>query len=86
MKTFPFFSDPGHGWLAVPKTMLRELGIANKITSCSYQRKEMAYLEEDCDLSTFVEAYEGTYGERPKFEEINSNGESPIRGYRCYEA
>jgi hypothetical protein len=49
-------SDSGHGWLAVPRAELAELGIADRITPYSYQRGETVYLEEDCDLSTYIEA------------------------------
>jgi hypothetical protein len=56
MKSLTFYSDAGHGWLKVKKAELVALGIADKITAYSYQYKEYAYLEEDCDLSTYVEA------------------------------
>jgi len=54
--TIVMHEDPGHGWLQVPKSLLKQLGITNKITGYSYQRGEFAYLEEDCDLGTFVVA------------------------------
>jgi len=50
---FSFYTDAGHGWLWVPKYPRAELGIAEKITSFSYQRGDYAYLEEDVDLSPF---------------------------------
>ena len=49
-----FFSDPGHGWARVPKAKLIKLGIADKITSFSYQRGINVYLEEDCDAGIFL--------------------------------
>lgn len=36
-KTFHFYADPGHGWLAVRKDELLTLGIAKQISSCSYK-------------------------------------------------
>jgi len=51
-----FFTDGGHGWLKVTKSRLENLGIADKITGCSFMRGNYAYLEEDCDLSTYVKA------------------------------
>jgi len=54
--TFVFFSDPGHGWLRVQRAKLQQLGIEEKITPYSYQRGRWAYLEEDCDAGTFIEA------------------------------
>jgi len=56
MKSLTFYADAGHGWLKVKKTELVRLGISEKITAYSYQFKEWAYLEEDCDLSTFADA------------------------------
>ena len=56
MKKYTFYEDPGHGWLKVPMGELIELGIAGKITSCSYRDDDSAYLEEDCDLTMFLVA------------------------------
>lgn len=54
--TYTFYTDPGHGWLQVPKSELIELGVADRISSYSYQELDTVYLEEDCDLSTFFKA------------------------------
>lgn len=56
MNKYTFFADAGHAWLKVKKSELFNLGIAEKISSYSYQYCEYAYLEEDCDLTTFVNA------------------------------
>lgn len=58
MKKYVFYEDPGHGWLRVPTLELVKLGIADKITTCSYIHPsgKWAYLEEDCDLTTFLVA------------------------------
>ncbi len=60
MKEFILHIDPGHAWLQVPYTLLRELGIYHKVSKYSYadRHQEFAYLEEDCDLSLFAMAYE----------------------------
>ena len=58
MQTFTHYTDPGHGWVEVPRSLLHELGIADKITSYSYQRGEDVFIEEDCDLLTFARAME----------------------------
>ena len=55
-KAYTYFTDPGHGWLRVKRTELEELGIANEITPFSYARGEWVYLEEDCDMGTFMRA------------------------------
>ena len=54
--TYRFITDPGHGWLEVPRAELDSLGIAHKISPYSYQKGELAYLEEDCDFSHFAAA------------------------------
>lgn len=57
-RVYVAYTDPGHGWLAVPTRTLYMLGIADKITSYSYlsHSGKTAYLEEDADANTFVEA------------------------------
>jgi hypothetical protein len=51
-----YISDPGHGWLEVPRAMLTALDIQDRITPYSYLRGALAYLEEDLDMSTFLQA------------------------------
>lgn len=53
---FTRYADGGHSWLKVPRKLIRELGIEEKISSCSYQFGEFAYLEEDCDMAIFFKA------------------------------
>lgn len=55
---YRLLEDPGHAWLEVPVTELERLGIAGDISSFSYLSSDgkTAYLEEDCDLSTFCRA------------------------------
>ena len=80
-----FYSDPGHGWGAVKRKVLDQLGIADKITLYSYMKGDTVYLEEDCDLSLLVQ----TLKDRNigyKFEEKNTNRYSPIRNYLRYQA
>lgn len=54
--TIVFHSDGGHGWLQVPHDLIKRMGIGSKITRYSYRDTNYAYLEEDCDLNTFVQA------------------------------
>lgn len=78
-----FYSDAGHGWLAVKRDLLIKLGLINKISHFSYERGKTIYLEEDCDAALFVETakaagYElnmvsGAWAER-----------SPIRSYNSF--
>lgn len=82
---FTFHTDPGHGWLAVKRSEVIELGIADKISRYSYQNGDSVYLEEDCDASLFVIEYEKKFGIKPLF--IDSYKENtPIRRYASYIA
>lgn len=54
---YQMVNDPGHGWLRVPEAELIALGIAGEITFYSYMTRDRhVWLEEDCDLSTFLDA------------------------------
>lgn len=78
-----FVSDPGHGWLEVPMSTIRYLGIENKISGYSYRKGDTAYLEEDCDAPVFIDAYRNRYGARPRFTEVFEEN-TPIRSYNGY--
>jgi hypothetical protein len=80
---FIAFSDPGHGWLRVPYSELERLDIADKITRYSYQKGNNVFLEEDCDLSTFMEARQAR-NEPVNMLMANTNRVSKIRGYASY--
>lgn len=85
IKTFDFISDPGHGWVKVPVSLLQALCISNEITRYSYRRGAYAYLEEDCDASLFHKAYTDCYGFPPKYRERNAGQRcSRVRGYDQY--
>lgn len=84
MKTYKFYADPGHGWLAVKIEELMQLGIITQISSYSYMRGATAYLEEDCDASLFFNAYKDKYGTDPKHTYTHTNNRSPIRNYDSY--
>jgi len=81
-----FYSDPGHGWGAVKRKLILELGIADKITYYSYQKGQTVYLEEDCDLPTLTTAL-AIKGVTVSYIEKNSPHKySPIRSYESYKA
>ena len=65
MKTYIWASDAGHEWLAVKIKELVELNIEDKITEYSYVKGGTAYLEGDCDASTFINAYTAKFGRAP---------------------
>ena len=80
---YQFYTDPGHGWLRVPYSELERLDIADKITRYSYTRGDNVFLEEDCDLSTFMKA-KTNLNEKIEIRTINSNRQSRIRSYNSY--
>ena len=79
------FADPGHAWARFPKDKLVTLGIADKISTFSYQNGTNAFLEEDCDLSTLIGALRER-GYEVKFNESHTNRQSKIRSYSPYRA
>jgi len=83
-KIFDFYSDPSHGWLKVKKSELKELGIEKKITGYSYQKGEWVYLEEDCDASIFLDAFEKIIMAKYKIKNHISDKRSEIRSYATY--
>jgi hypothetical protein len=85
MKTFTIivYGDGGHAWGKVKRQVLINLGIADKISSCSYQYKDNVYLEEDCDLALLFKTLtelETTI----KFVEKHTDKTSRIRSYSRY--
>ena len=86
MQTFYFYTDPGHGWLEVPRALLQELGIAEKISAYSYQRGETVFLEEDCDYFHFYQAMKNA-GKNYKTVDVNEPmRESFVRSLARYQA
>ena len=61
------------------------LGLENSISQYSYVRDSIAYLEEDCDASTFIAAYTAACGRCPAITEAPpANNASRIRGYAAW--
>jgi hypothetical protein len=84
MKTFTVivYSDAGHAWGKVKRQVLVNLGIADKVSTYSYQYKDNVYLEEDYDLRLLMEALPETT--RIKFVEKHTDNNSRIRSYEQY--
>lgn len=80
-----FYSDPGHGWGAVKRRVLDELGIADKITHFSYQKGQTVYLEEDSDLPALVTKL-AVNGVTVEYEQHSTDRRSPIRSYDRFSA
>lgn len=87
-KLYKFYSDDGHGWLAVKRQDLIELDIESSITAWSYESRSghTVYLEEDCDMSLFFKVYEAKHGTKPQLMISNIDGRSSIRSYPAFKS
>jgi hypothetical protein len=84
-KQFDYIQDAGHGWVKVPLTLLRELGIADQVTRYSYYNNGHVYLEEDNDTCLFMNAFHARFGFDPKLRErVARERRSRVRGYEPY--
>lgn len=85
MKTLTKFHDPGHGWLRVPMSLVKEAKAKGITFTCySYQSPsgKYAYLEEDCDAARFFSVFD-----RNSFRYLHrhTNNRSKIRDYPALE-
>lgn len=79
MQTFPFHSDPGHGWLEVNAADAASVGLSpQSFSKYSYQDGATMYLEEDCDAPKFVRVWERHHGTLA-MSDVYSNCNSFIR-------
>lgn len=85
-KTFTciYYTDPGHGWFKVKRSVLHNLGIADQITAYSYQRGEYVYLEEDCDAFLLHQALK-EQGTTLVTHRKHTDNDSRIRTYERYK-
>ena len=88
MKTFTIivYNDPSHAWGKVKRKVLDNLGIAQQVSSHSYQYKDNVYLEEDADLSLVCRNLLFNTDVQIKFVEKHTNRDSRIRSYERYAA
>jgi hypothetical protein len=86
MKPIPvkFYDDPSHGWYAVKRSILANMGLLGAITSFSYQRGATVYLEEDCDASAFFARAKAQGLTVEVKEGATTNNSSPIRSYESF--
>ena len=82
--TFDLVTDASHGWLKVPVAELERLNIVEDITTSSYVRNDMAYLEQDVDLGQFLVAREAEGNPVKRIKEHNRSGQSRIRKYAMF--
>jgi hypothetical protein len=80
------YSDPGHAWGAVKRTVLDKLGITQSITEYSYQKGGTVYLEEDLDLGTLITTLRNQNIGFTVVEKAHTNRYSPIRNYERFRA
>jgi len=78
-----YYQDPGHGWVAVKRSLVESLGIADAITPYSYQNGQTVYLEEDLDADLLIKALTAR-GETVTFDVRHTNSHSSIRNYPHY--
>lgn len=85
MKTFTVivYSDAGHAWGKVKRQVLVNLGLADKVSTYSYQYKDNVYLEEDCDLPLLCSTLMAL-DTRIKFVEKHTDRNSRVRSYSHY--
>lgn len=82
LKQMEFIEDPGHGWLKVPKEIfLQEI---SAVSPFSYSNEKYIFLEEDCDVSNFLNPFLKKYSLEKKdvfdhVRETSTNEESFIR-------
>jgi hypothetical protein len=88
MKSIILYTDPSHGWAKVSLSELFKLEIHDKISTYSYIRSNekysYVYLEEDCDLSTYLKALDDK-GIKFRMIEKHTNKSSKIRSYARYQ-
>ena len=81
--TLTVYSDPSHSWAKVRREVLKNLGVDKDISSCSYQRGDYVYLEEDCDLGVLCRALLKN-NTRVVFREKTTDKPSRVRTYESY--
>ena len=88
MAIYSFYSDPSHGWIKVPVSKIKKLGIQNQISSFSYldHKRNYVFLEEDSDAGKFITAMKNI-GKAVTFRNMRqSEKRSKIRSYDSYDA
>ena len=85
MLKFFVHTDSGHGWLAVKRALLAELGLLSRVSHCSYERGASVYLEEDADATMFLNELRSR-GIEFAFKESRGRwvDRSPVRSYACF--
>jgi hypothetical protein len=72
-----WYSDPGHSWLQVPKTLVPSKS-RTLFSQYSYEDRQYLYLEEDCDAVRFVHILR-QMGVEYSTREVFHPEDSPVR-------
>jgi hypothetical protein len=79
--TLTHYSDAGHGWLCVPRHVLKDVGLnAQEFSRYSYGTPSNAFLEEDCDADKFMRHVQSK-GYIVKVKSVDHGRASCIRNY-----
>lgn len=73
-----YLQDPGHGWIIVPASLVRELGCKPSQYSYLDPQADLAFLEEDCDAGPFITALRAS-GVEPQIVERHVKGDASCR-------
>jgi len=79
-----YYSDPGHGWYRVKRSLLSAYGADAAISEYSYQRGPYVYLEEDQDATIFTRAVEASGDRVEVVGSTTTDDDSFIRGMDRY--
>lgn len=82
-KVFVCYNDPQHGWIKVPRKLLVELGVADQISTCSYQKGDFVYLEWALDAGIVFDRLK-EQGVTPVIRAKSTDRSSRIRSYSSY--
>lgn len=80
-----YHTDPGRGWVAVPRDVIDQLGVADKVSAYSYESNGMVYLEEDCDAGPVLRLLEER-GANVRIAERHTDADHWIRRLPAYRA
>ena len=66
---FLCITDPGHGWLVTTVDVVNAVDLSIfEFSQFSFDWEGMLFLEEDCDATLFLLAYEATTGVKPELD------------------
>jgi len=80
-----FYTDPGHGWLAVKRKLVDQYMANDAVTCYSYMKGSTVYLEEDYDAPRFLEAVKAAGFVVEIVHKNSATKNSPIRTYDSFQ-